>query len=565
MSNKIGTQVQSIMDKSAESFEIIKGLSFNYRDTINRIYFYKNDKFVDCNDPSAIFLNLVKPYIMHFAKNIDLDPKDFRAIARGKAKYFQTWVLNTRFRKWANDSNLSVKIDDLTQLVSEFGSFVWKLTKNEAGEDDVAPCDLRHLYFDPTVKTVRDTNMVEMHYLTAEEIRAKKGTWDNTEEIIEMATENTDQLENKFQKKEVWEFTGYVKDEKTEKNKYMHIIGAGFGDTGVIAFEEEIALKDNKYFDFHLDKYSGGWLRKGAYEMNFILQERANTVVNENADATSIASLLLLRSEDPNTEGNVLKGAVSGQIINSSDLQQIGIDNRAANLLLGELDRIEAQVRKNLMLPDVATGEALPSGTTFRGQAISTNAYKSAFRQMRNRIAEPLKDIIQDRIMPSLIKGWNREDILELSGSEDDILMYDDAVKERRKIELLKEMNSKGIALEPGQLEALDEETDLQLGRVGRKVKLEKNFFDFDYGFIIDPTGETYDKAQQNDALINAIELTAANPAVADIPAFTQLLENNGITTFKLKPEQKQAIQEGGQVPKQDKQQDQLLGQVDSQ
>jgi len=535
----IGSQVKSIIDDSAQPFEIIKGLPFNHRETINRIYFYKNDKFVECTDENAIFWNVVKPYVSHGSKNIDLDPKDFRAIGRGKANHIQSWILDVRFKKWADENNLSVKIDDLTQLVYEFGSFVWKLVDKD-GRNDIEPCDLRNLYFDPSVKDIKDTNIVELHYLTDEEIKDKYS--DVAKEMIIAAP--TEQNNSSFEKREVWEFTGYV-GEDDKKKKYKHIIGAGYGANAVIAFEEEIEPEDCKYFDFHLDKYSGSWLRKGAYQTNFVIQERANTLVNENAASSAIASLLLLRSNDPNTKGNVLRGAISGQIITSADLQQIGIDNRSAGVLLNELDRIEAQVRKNLMLPDVATGDQLPSGTTFRGQALMSNASKSAFKQMRNRIAEPLKDVIQEYILPSLVKDWNREELLDLAGDEDNVAMYDEAVKAKRMAEFT-EMNP-GLMMTPEITQALEGDTEQQLEKQGRKIEIGKKFFNFEYGFTIDPTGETYDKAQQNDAIIQALTLAVQAPAIVDTPAFAQLLENNGLTAFKLKPEQKQELMMAGQ------------------
>jgi hypothetical protein len=541
----IGAQVKSIIDDSAQPFNIIKGLSFNHRETINRIYFYKNDKFVECSDENAIFWNVVKPYIAHGAKNIDLDPKDFRAIGRGTANHIQSWILGIRFNKWADENNLSVKIDDLTQLVYEFGSFVWKLVDKD-GKEDIEPCDLRNLYFDPSVKNIKDTNIVELHYLTDEEIRAKSDIWDNTEEIIKMAYNDKDNKnKEEFEKKEIWEYTGYV-GAKDEKKKYKHVIGAGYGEEAIIAFEEEAEKDKCKYFDFHLDKYSGSWLRKGAYQTNFVIQERANTLVNENAASSAIASLLLLRSNDPNTKGNVLRGAISGQIITSADLQQIGIDNRSAGVLLNELDRIEAQVRKNLMLPDVATGDQLPSGTTFRGQALMSNASKSAFKQMRNRIAEPLKDVIQEYILPSLVKGWNREELLDLAGDEDNVAMYDEAVKNIRR-QQMQEMNP-GLMMTPEVSAALDGDTEQQLEKQGRKIDIGKKFFNFEYGFTIDPTGETYDLSSQNDAIIQALTLVIQAPTIADTPAFAQLLENNGLTAFKLKPEQKQEMMMAGQM-----------------
>jgi len=531
---KLYEKIENIIKISEKPFEIIKGLYFNHREAIDRIYCYKNDKFYKCEDEDALFWNVVKPYVMHYAKNIDLDTKDFRAIGKGDTNFYQSWALNIRFNKWADDNNFSIKIDDLTQLISEFGSYVWKLKKNKEKENDIFPCDLRNLYFDPSVEDIRETDIVEKHYLTENYIRDKNGIWKNTEEVIKTKDKKE---QSEFDRIEVWEFTGY--DDETKS--YRHVVGNGYGENCLILFEEEIDKNDNKYFDFHLDKYSGRWLRIGNYETNFILQRRANTLINENAEATNIASLLLLESTNPEARGNIFKSVRSGQIL-PQGLKQIAIENRAVSVLLGELDRIEAQVRKNLMLPDVATGDQLPSGITFRGQALMNNAYKTAFKQTRNRIAEPLKDIVSKYVLPSLIEKWNKEEMIEITENISDIQSYDEAIKTQRKIDYVKEKNLAGEPVQPGELEALDRNTEQQIGKVGRKLGTGKDFFNFEYGFMIDPVGETYDKAQQNDAIIQAITLTAQNPTISEIPAFMQLLENNGIASFRLKPEQKQEI-----------------------
>jgi hypothetical protein len=176
-----------------------------------------------------------------------------------------------------------------------------------------------------------------------------------------------------------------------------------------------------------------------------------------------------------------------------------------------------------------------------------SNAYKSAFKQIRSRILTPIKDIIQDKIIPDLIKEWNKEELLELSGDENDIELYDEALKTKRKIEYVLNKNERGEEVVPGELEALDTDTEQQVGKIGRKIALPKKFFNFDYGITIDPVGETYDRAQQNDAIIQAITFTSQNPAVADIPAFKQLLENNGVKAMKLRPETKQEINQMNQ------------------
>jgi hypothetical protein len=472
---------------------------------------------------------------------IDLDPKDYRPEGQGDTNFYQVWILKKLFSKWIDETNFSVDIDDMTRNTAAFGSSIWKICEDDDGKYP-EQVDLRNVCFNQKAKSIRETDFVEFHYLTEQQIRAKSEYWDNIDELLKTAKDvNTDRGVN-TDEYEIYEYVGYDIDNKT----FIHRIGAGKGDKEVIAFEEKIEPDDSPYYDFRLFEYDGRWLSRGVYETCFPEQERANTIVNENAAATSIASLLLLRSNDPNTNGNVLTQAVNGQIVNSADLQQVAMDNRAFGILLNELQTIERQVQKKLMLPDIATGDNLPAGTPFRGMAVMSNAYKSAFKQIRNRIAQTVSDVLLEEIFPSLVKDWNKGKIIEIADNEEDVKMYDKAVKERALLEAYIVANNEGLVINPEDEAEIEQYVDEKIQTSGRKVDIEKGFFDFDYGIKLDPTGETQDRAAVNDVIINALQMIQANPAITEVPAFKQLLESNGISPFKLEPKQQENIRQMG-------------------
>lgn len=568
MEEKISKKVSEITKTYREkSVEILPGLKRNIYDIIKRVYFYRHDRYVQCSDPNAIFWQVVTPYIPHYSKLIDIDSKDLNPSGIGDVNFYQTWILRRKFQAWVEENNFNVEIDDLTKLVASFGSYVWKW--NEATEK-IEPCDLRHLAFDATAKSLRDTDVVEYHYLTESAIRGKSDVWKNTDDITKKGIKQQD-----TNKLEVWEFWGDC-EYKEGKFKYMHVIGCGFGAAAVIAFQEDSTKGDSPYYDFHLDEYDGTWLRKGAYEKCFPEQERANTIVNENAQATSIASLLLLRSSDPNTQGNVLQQAISGQIITSADLEQINIENKAFTILLNELEKIERQVQKKLMLPDIATGDNLPSGTPFRGMAMMSNAFKSAFKQIRSHVSAGIVDVTLARILPSLVKKWNKGDILEIAGNTNDIDLYNNAIKNVVRLTVYERANAEGTIVTPEVEAEIDRLVAESMKMNGRKIEIPKNFFNFKYGLVLDPMGEIFDKSQQNDAIIQALTMTMQNPAITGVPAFKQLLENNGISPFSLTvPEQQQMMASGvapippqplqpGEMQNMMKKKDSLSGQVDT-
>ena len=489
-------------------------------------------------EDNLIFWNISTARVVHFAKNIDLDTKDLQPIAKGDANFMQGWILKLRFQKWCKDNKLSLTLNDLSEGIASYGSIVWKLYYDyETKESKLVEADLRNLYFSPTVKCIRKANVVELHYLSEIEIREKDGAWDNIEDVLKNAIKTNGDTKaaeaNRYSNREIWERWGGVIDENN-KTHYMHYIGAGYGDKEVIAFEEEVDCEDMPYYDFHIGRYRGRWMRVGVVERLFKLQERANAVVNQNAEATQIASLLLMRTNDPNTTGNVLQGAISGQIINSADLQQIGINNTAFNILLGELDRIERQADKLCLTPEVITGDRMPSNIPFRSLAGQMNSAKSAFAYIKQSIGEEIGFLLEEKLFPSIVKNWNRGDMIDIMDDLKDINIYDEQMIIQKEIEYITTANEQGKVVSDEELKQVEEEYRANLQKTGRTIEIPNKFFNFEFGISVDVTGESVDKSQQNDAYSNILQWKMQNPQIVNDPFFRQYCENNGVTPFRM-------------------------------
>jgi hypothetical protein len=572
LKKKISTIVQEeVKDYKEKSFPIDGGY-FSQFNTIRRINLYINNQYLerDAEREGLIFWNISNSRVIHFAKNIDLDTKDLMPYGKGETNYWQSWILKLKFKKWLKDNHFSLLLNDLSEGVSTYGSIVWKkYTDPKTKEVKLIESDLRRLAFKQTLRTVRDGNIVEMHYLTETEIREKEGAWDNIDLILKNAKrgEGKDQDTNENALYEVWERVGEVMD-TNNKIHFTHYIGAGYGDKEVIAFEDEIKREQNPYYDFHIGRYRGRWLRVGNVERLFSLQERANTVVNQNAESTAIASLLLMRSADPNTYGNILQGAISGQIINSTDLQQIGIDNRAFNVLLTELEKIEQQADTLCFTPAIVTGEKLPSSTPFRGMTVMSNAAKSVFDYIKQSIGETVSNLLTEEILPSVVKKWNRGDMIDMIDDIKDIKLFDETVVKAKQMEVLKHNLDLGIVTSQEELDNISQEVKSIIEKNGRKIEIPKGFFNFDYGISLNVVGEAVDKAQQNDVYSQIIPMIAANPAIKNDPYFRQWVENNGITPTTMTVEElnKQVEQlkgsATGMTPPTPAPQDKLMAQV---
>jgi len=550
----ISDEVQKVITNYvSRSVEIVDSkYQFNQYDTIRRIYLYVNDKFWNNVPEDTIFWNISTPRIPHFAKNIDLDTKNLAPIGVGSLSMVQSFILKTKFKKWVRDNNLAIQLNDMSDSLATFGSTVVKVNRKTK---EVEECDLRNLYFNPTVKSIRDANIVEKHYLNETELRAKKDVWENVEKVIDKGIDD-DPKKDSVRNFEIWEYSGEVEVEG--EMVYKHIIGSGEGDDEVILFEEELKREDCLYYDFHASKYKGRWLRVGVVERLFKLQAQANSVVNQNAEARTIASLLLLQTSNPDIEGNVLKQAESGDIINDDTLKQVGLDNRAFNVLLGELQQIEMKADKLCMTPDVVTGEKLPSGTTFRGQAQLTNAAKSAFKDAQDRLGAQLEVLLRNEILPQIKKDFRKEEIIEIAGNEEDIEQFDKLIFNRKVKRMLERFKAGELKIDSEEelakkISEIQRQVTEELEQNGRKVRLEKDWLDIEWDIKFNITNESEDKEQTNNAYFNAIQFMISNPNLINTPIMKQYLENNGISWWRVKPSRVQELQgqqqEGQQAP----------------
>jgi len=405
--------------------------------------------------------------------------------------------------------------------------------------------NLERLYIDPSVEYIIDSDVAELVEMTKQQVKAKK--WDNEDEIIKAIDEETGKVE-------MVDFWGWDEDE------YVHEIYVNTDEDDkekVVAYRKVINTEDGVpkefiYHDFHIGAYTGRFLRTGVVELLFEPQEMFNELVNRNRENQRIASLMLFRTGEEETYGNLLSGVENGEIINSNDLQQIAVTNRQYNEFVSQAQFIENYADKLLGTFGVIAGETPPSGTTFRGQAASINRAKQRFDFQKQYIWERFGELIKKDILPGVMKTWNNGGVINAFYGEDDIKFYDKMLKDAKKTEYLMTAEKDGRSVTMKDLEELDKRTQNEIESKGRKLVVPRKAFNFEYGFKITPTNESIDKAQKNDAMFNAIQMVLANPTVIDIPLFRQMLEDNGIAPFTLTAEQQQQIQQagGGQTPK---------------
>lgn len=517
------------IDKSKSNGDVSQ---YNQREVLSRINHYINSLYVDRND-EALFWNIVNSRRIHFSKLIGVDTKDFMPYGQGTYNFVQAWSLRKELRAWFDDNQFYKILNEVSEGVATYGSIVWKKYKD--GEKvELEEVDLENLYFDQTAKCIDDVDVVEMHYLSEAELWEKNEVWDKVPDIIKKGA-------NKDGKFEIWEILGWYSEDDGVKPVKKHSIGYGSGSSELICFEEEVDEDFRLYFDFHLGRYTGRWMRVGVVERLFKLQEQANRLVNQNAQYNEIASLLLLRSATPDASGNVLTQLENGEIIDDPTLEQVQLHNTGFQAFVSQLQQIENQADKICLQPDVIQGEMGPSGTPFRSTALAQSAAQGAFTSFKQDLGEKIGYIIMTEILPELTKKWNRGVIIDIMEDDSDIEMYDESLVRVMKKEYL--LNGNGLVT-PEVEQQIKDQIENDIKRIGRKVVMDKGWINFKYGIKMMPTSETVDKNIQNDVMFNSLQMIGGNPALLNIPMFKQYLENNGISWWKLTPKDVQNIQQ---------------------
>ena len=532
----VSERVSQIIDNCKENYLELSSnkdtkILYNQREIVTRIDYYLNSRYLD-RDDDAIFWNLSTHRKVHFAKHITPDTKDFLPYGIGMLNHWQSWCLRKKVSQWFDEERFYQTLNSVGDATATYGSSVWKRYK-DGGKTKIKKVRLNNIYFDQSVEWIKDADgIVELHQLSKKQLWDKDGVWDNIREVIKKDDKHN---------YEVWEFYGYYGDED-EKPEYKHIIGYGFGDDYIELWSEEVDKYDCPYEDFHIGEYQGRWLRIGVVERLFKLQERVNQLVNQNAQVSEIASLLLLKSGSPDMVGNVLEQAINGQIIPDETLEQIGISNTGLNNFLAELQLIENQADKLCFTPDIIQGKASPSNSTFRGIAVENANAVDAFREIKQNLLEKIADILMEYVFPETVKNWNHEDIIEMAEDDADVEEYINALQRKAQIDYL--LANEGNVVTPEIKKRILDRIEDAVKQQGRSIKIPKNFFNFKWGFKMMPTDETVDKSARNDAYFNALQMTSVNPAITDIPLFRQYCEDNGISAWKLTPKQKEELQQ---------------------
>ena len=425
--------------------EIFEGYNYSQYKLVKRIVYYQNQVYpkgkLDTKGNYKYWFDIISPRIDSEVKNVDFDRSNIEVYSDSFADAPKVLITNAYLKDWLKDTGQGEKVNEAVETGTSWGNVVWKKVKG-----DYELVDLRNFYVvNQAAKTLKDSPVIERHIFTQSDLRAKKGVWKNVEEVIKVCgertysstkTDETKETENLYY--EIFERNGEVSEKDLfeaqgrsggKEDKYilakivLALKGKGKKDEGKYILYAD-TIPSMPYKEYHRGRYQGRWFRVGMYELLMDIQTRANEIGNQIARGLEWSSKTIFRSSDKVIAQNVLDDLTSGDIVRSIDLQQVQTRMQGLDQLIADWNRLMEVADRLANSYEVVTGESLPSGTPFRlGAMMNQNANK-LFDFIREKLSMSLEGLIEEWILPDLMKDLKLEDVLRVTGDEEWLRKY---------------------------------------------------------------------------------------------------------------------------------------------
>jgi hypothetical protein len=415
---------------------ISDGVQFSQYKLVKRIALYANKVYpkgkLTKRGEYKYWFDIIQPRIDSEVKNIDFDTKDITLVSDRKIDQVPLLIANARVKGYLKETGQAEQFNSAIEEGSGWGNGVFK--KVQRGYER---SDLKNFFvINQTAECLDDSPVIERHEMTASDLRAKSGVWDNIDDVLaslwyekrnptatSSQNDSTIRIYNIFERNgEVSEkalFEAQGKDGGSEDTFLLaKIIVACKSNDGSGAKKVLFAqpLSKMPYKEYHRGRYAGRWWREGLYEILMDVQTRGNEIGNQLARGLEFASKTIFYSKDRLVVQNVLTDMNNGDIIKADQLAHVPVRMEGFDQLVADWNRI-IQIANDLANSrEIVMGATMPSGTSFRmGAMLNANANK-LFEFLREKLAITVTQVFQDWLLPELLKDLKAKDIMRITG-----------------------------------------------------------------------------------------------------------------------------------------------------
>jgi hypothetical protein len=445
-------EVQSIIDRYDNPISIMEGLDFSQSDTIRVAEFYSNSKYlggdIDELGRTKPFYNIVNFRVTLAKVATDMDVKDVYITSDNPAHQVKSMLLNAEAYEWMKESDFSTFLNKLGYKRAKYGGVIIK-KREEKGKLTLDVVDWRNIYTDQI--DILNNLIVEEHYLTPIELKAKSKVWDDVDEALKELKEvnaKARKEEDKLDRIKVYEVHGQfpikflkeakgeecTEDDEFEYSQQVYYIGVIKDKTYYFFSDTE---KESPYDYLPWEEMEGRALGRGVIEDSEQAQIWTNhSVINEN-NAMDLAGRVVMKTNSKKVGQNILE-VDTGKIFEleeGADINPVNLTPSALGQFQNQINRWRDQVDNATSAYDAITGEQPPSGTPYSQSVFLSQVASRPYDYRIEEQAIFLNRLFTRWIIPHLKKRLYKKHILVSEYSEDELKVIDNAfVKHTNKI-----------------------------------------------------------------------------------------------------------------------------------
>lgn len=422
------------------------GYYFSQKDTLESIDMASASKFkhgiLDAEGQRKTYLNVVNFYRDVMKMKIVIKVSNYIFEPRKLAYEWPVWSLKQEFSIFADEESYDDELQDRAHDLSTYGSCV---SKRAAYCTERVP--LRSLRNTQSAKSLWHAASTggyviiedDKHYNELEEYP----DW-NTDGLATHKTYNVFEYYRLVPKcvYENWEEGQGVFDNVPDNEPWVLVQAIVIPDeveenkrgkitSGKVVFMERVDEDSWPLDECHAERIDGRWLGKGEIEKQLENQIARNLTANLRRRGLLWATKKIYQSSDEEVQSQLLMEVKDGEVVYVKPNGQISQVNTSSQHL-GEFTSDEQSWKENsqqiAFAFNIATGENMPSGTSFSLGVVLDKAVASHFTMVRNRFSNYLKRDFFNQLIEVFKEEYAEEHERPISMTSDDIEAFKESV-----------------------------------------------------------------------------------------------------------------------------------------
>lgn len=393
------------------------GYYYSQKDTLESIDLASASKYKKgLRDPEGqrkTFINIVNFYrdVMKMKININVANYIFEPLSLDYA--WPVWLMGRKFGIWAQEESYDDQIDEYGHDLATYGTTVSKKLR-----DNTERVPLRTLRNTQAARSLWHATSTGGYVIIEDDKHYNELTgypgWD-IKDLSKNKSYTTYEryalVPKSLYENEAWKTNGGVIDDLKDDDEMivcqMVLIPEEKEDknqrSGKIVWMEKVDEESFPLEECHAEKVDGRWLGRGEIEKQLENQIARNLNANLRRRGLLWAVKKVYQSTDDEVQKNLVMEVMDGEVVKvkpNGQITQVNTANQHTAEFNADDDAWKENSQQVSFAFNIATGENLPSGTSFSLGVVLDRAVTSHFSMVRNKYSNFLKRSFFDQLIP---------------------------------------------------------------------------------------------------------------------------------------------------------------------